>query len=245
MLGWRPRDLVGVAGYDLAAAEPTAVRRARVQLLDSGDLVENVTTLVARNGDHFRYAYSARTLNEGEFYIAAGAELLSALVVGPTLASDPEWLDRKEAAAIAHCSARTLQRRINEGSLRVSPTTGLIHRDWLESWLGGDEIVARLNSQNGLPGYDEQGVRAWLTLAEAAQVANVSHQTIRRAIADRQLQSAKVGRNVRIHRSWLDAWLSGGVLVVVLLYVLLELILDVGLGIDFDGGLGRRLLGMD
>jgi len=59
----------------------------------------------------------------------------------------------------------------------------------------------------------------WLTRAEAAAVARVSQKTIDRAIASGSLRATKVnGRRVRIHRSWLTAWLLGAALLICSLY---------------------------
>jgi len=48
------------------------------------------------------------------------------------------------------------------------------------------------------------------SIAQAAERANVSASTIRRAIKDEQLPSLKVRGVVRIRKSAMDAWLLGG-----------------------------------
>ena len=47
------------------------------------------------------------------------------------------------------------------------------------------------------------------SIAQAAERANVSASTIRRAIKDEQLPSLKVRGVVRIRKSAMDAWLLG------------------------------------
>lgn len=49
----------------------------------------------------------------------------------------------------------------------------------------------------------------FFSIREAAERANVSTSTIRRAIRDKQLPSLKVRGVVRIRKSAMDAWLLG------------------------------------
>jgi len=62
------------------------------------------------------------------------------------------------------------------------------------------------------PTVDDGGGDDWLTRNEAADYARVSLATIDRAVHDGELQSSKPRRRMRrFRRSWIDAWLAGGV----------------------------------
>jgi excisionase family DNA binding protein len=54
-------------------------------------------------------------------------------------------------------------------------------------------------------------VRTWplLTIHEAASCLAVSEKTIRRLIANRQMPSLRVGKQIRIDARELEAWLHG------------------------------------
>jgi excisionase family DNA binding protein len=51
------------------------------------------------------------------------------------------------------------------------------------------------------------GTREWYSVARAAETLAVSTRTIERRIASKELRATKVGRQWRIHRSWLLAYL--------------------------------------
>ena len=51
---------------------------------------------------------------------------------------------------------------------------------------------------------------AWLTPGAAARLVSVGRRTIYREVRRGRLRAARIGgrREIRIHRSWLDAWLT-------------------------------------
>jgi excisionase family DNA binding protein len=51
------------------------------------------------------------------------------------------------------------------------------------------------------------GTREWYSVARAAETLAVSTRTIERRIASKELRATKVGRQWRIHRSWLLAYM--------------------------------------
>lgn len=53
-------------------------------------------------------------------------------------------------------------------------------------------------------------MKAWLTVAEAAQYAGVSRDTIYTACERREIRHARVGgrRAIRLKPEWIDAWLE-------------------------------------
>jgi excisionase family DNA binding protein len=53
-------------------------------------------------------------------------------------------------------------------------------------------------------------MKAWLTVAEAAQYAGVSRDTIYTACERREVRHARVGgrRAIRLKPEWIDAWLE-------------------------------------
>ena len=53
-------------------------------------------------------------------------------------------------------------------------------------------------------------MKAWLTVAEAAQCAGVSRDTIYTACERREIRHARVGgrRAIRLKPDWIDAWLE-------------------------------------
>ncbi len=53
-------------------------------------------------------------------------------------------------------------------------------------------------------------MKAWLTVAEAAQYAGVSRDTIYTACERREIRHARVGgrRAIRLKPDWIDAWLE-------------------------------------
>jgi excisionase family DNA binding protein len=57
-------------------------------------------------------------------------------------------------------------------------------------------------------------MKAWLTVAEAAQYAGVSRDTIYTACERREIRHARVGgrRAIRLKPEWVDAWLERHVL---------------------------------
>ena len=57
-------------------------------------------------------------------------------------------------------------------------------------------------------------MKAWLTVAEAAQYAGVSRDTIYTACERREIRHARVGgrRAIRLKPEWIDAWLERHVL---------------------------------
>ena len=143
-LGWAPRDLVGVSSYDVTDVDGSPDARAshayRMRILGAGGTVDNVSTLVARDGARIRYGYSLRSVNGGEMYVASGEPLSAELLEPPP--SSPligEWLTKAEAAAYAKVSESTLERAVNAGELEVGGTRGRrrFKRGWLDAWLVG------------------------------------------------------------------------------------------------------------
>jgi excisionase family DNA binding protein len=57
-------------------------------------------------------------------------------------------------------------------------------------------------------------MKTWLTVAEAAQYAGVSRDTIYTACERREIRQARVGgrRAIRLRPEWIDAWLERHVL---------------------------------
>ena len=57
-------------------------------------------------------------------------------------------------------------------------------------------------------------MKVWLTVAEAAQYAGLSRDTIYTACERRELRQARVGgrRAIRLKPEWIDAWLEPHVL---------------------------------
>ena len=57
-------------------------------------------------------------------------------------------------------------------------------------------------------------MKVWLTVAEAAQYAGVSRDTIYTACERREIRQARVGgrRAIRLKPEWIDAWLERHVL---------------------------------
>jgi len=57
-------------------------------------------------------------------------------------------------------------------------------------------------------------MRTWLTVAEAAQYAGVSRDTIYTACERREIRQVRVGgrRAIRLKPEWIDAWLERHVL---------------------------------
>ena len=57
-------------------------------------------------------------------------------------------------------------------------------------------------------------MKAWLTVADAAQYAGVSRDTIYTACERREIRHARVGgrRAIRLKPEWIDAWLERHVL---------------------------------
>lgn len=55
--------------------------------------------------------------------------------------------------------------------------------------------------------------KAWLTVAEAAQYAGVSRDTIYTACERGDLRHVRIGgrRAIRLRPEWIDAWLEGDV----------------------------------
>jgi excisionase family DNA binding protein len=53
-------------------------------------------------------------------------------------------------------------------------------------------------------------MRTWLTVAEGAEYAGVSRDTIYTACERREIQHARVGgrRAIRFKAAWIDAWLE-------------------------------------
>jgi excisionase family DNA binding protein len=53
-------------------------------------------------------------------------------------------------------------------------------------------------------------MKTWLTVAESAEYAGVSRDTIYTACERRELQHARVGgrRAIRLKATWIDAWLE-------------------------------------
>jgi excisionase family DNA binding protein len=53
-------------------------------------------------------------------------------------------------------------------------------------------------------------MRIWLTVAESAEYAGVSRDTIYTACERRELNHARIGgrRSIRIKPQWIDAWLE-------------------------------------
>jgi excisionase family DNA binding protein len=53
-------------------------------------------------------------------------------------------------------------------------------------------------------------MKAWLTVAEAAEYAGVSRDTIYTACERRELSHARVGgrRAIRLKTAWIDSWLE-------------------------------------
>ncbi len=53
-------------------------------------------------------------------------------------------------------------------------------------------------------------MKAWLTVAEGAEYAGVSRDTIYTACERRELQHARVGgrRAIRLKAAWIDGWLE-------------------------------------
>jgi len=53
-------------------------------------------------------------------------------------------------------------------------------------------------------------MKTWLTVAESADYAGVSRDTIYTACERRELRHARVGgrRAIRLKRDWIDAWLE-------------------------------------
>ena len=53
-------------------------------------------------------------------------------------------------------------------------------------------------------------MKTWLTVAEAAEYAGVSRDTIYTACERRELRHARLGgrRAIRLKRDWIDAWLE-------------------------------------
>jgi excisionase family DNA binding protein len=54
-----------------------------------------------------------------------------------------------------------------------------------------------------------EALAIWLTVLQAAAVAQVGKKTIYRECAAGRLRHAKIGarRDIRIHRDWIDQWL--------------------------------------
>lgn len=50
----------------------------------------------------------------------------------------------------------------------------------------------------------------WLTVAEACEIAKCGPKLIYRECAASRLRSARIGgrRDIRIHRTWIDEWLT-------------------------------------
>jgi excisionase family DNA binding protein len=63
-----------------------------------------------------------------------------------------------------------------------------------------------------VPGRSEEGVamKIWLNVAEAAEYAGVSRDTIYTACERREIHHARIGgrRAIRLKREWIDAWLE-------------------------------------
>jgi len=53
-------------------------------------------------------------------------------------------------------------------------------------------------------------MKTWLTVAEGAEYAGVSRDTIYTACEHRELRHARVARRraIRVKREWIDAWLE-------------------------------------
>lgn len=53
-------------------------------------------------------------------------------------------------------------------------------------------------------------MKTWLTVAEGAEYAGVSRDTIYTACERRELQHARIGgrRSIRLKAGWIDAWLE-------------------------------------
>jgi len=135
LLGWRPRDLVGVPGHDLVdPAEPTRLRAMRERELRHSGAVTSLATLLVRHGAPVPFAYSVRALNGGELYVARGEP---ASAVHAELGPD-DLLTTAEAVAYSRHSVASLERAVRDNELRVggTPHRRLYRRAWLDSWLG-------------------------------------------------------------------------------------------------------------
>lgn len=55
---------------------------------------------------------------------------------------------------------------------------------------------------------DEENDTPWLTVREAAARAKSGVKAIYAAVAGGKLKAARVGTALKIHRAWVDAWLT-------------------------------------
>src|SRR5207302_8410779 len=91
---------------------------------------------------------------------------------------------------IVHIRASRAARRLLVGALeRATPPNNLARQEW--------------RARGGT-------MKIWLTVAEGADYAGVSRDTIYTACERRELQHARVGgrRAIRVKRDWIDAWLE-------------------------------------
>jgi excisionase family DNA binding protein len=51
--------------------------------------------------------------------------------------------------------------------------------------------------------------REWVTYRQAEEIAGLSRTTLRKLVADGEIQIRRVGRAVRINRASLDAYMNG------------------------------------
>jgi excisionase family DNA binding protein len=146
MLGWRPRDLIGVSAWE-TTTRPEPERPAIVEQLATTGAVSGTSQWLTRDGRHVDTAYSARVVNGGELYVVHAAppgELLrlradgAARAIQPHHDPDAAWLTKAEAADYARCSTATIERAVHDRKLRTGGTGGLrlFRREWLDAWLG-------------------------------------------------------------------------------------------------------------
>ena len=74
----------------------------------------------------------------------------------------------------------------------------------------GDERDIPNNSESPRKGYRGGTMKTWLTVAEGAEYAGVSRDTIYTACERRELNHARVGgrRAIRLKAAWIDSWLE-------------------------------------
>jgi len=145
MLGWQPRDLVGVPALelvDLDESQARAAHEARMRIIDAGGAVDDVATLIARDGARIMFAHTARAVMDGALYVVSGEPLPSNKqleLIEPRSLLIGEWLTKAEAAAYAKVSASTLERAVHAGELTAGGTHGRrrFRREWLDAWLIG------------------------------------------------------------------------------------------------------------